>query len=156
MAAADIHRKCIQLNGDLTSAAIPLQKSKNRIAKLKRMSTRPMKIFKGWLVQWRPRHCVAAAILLTCPDVGIKGASAQPIQPPAIVSVCAPCHGIDGTGGDVEKPNLAGQNSIYIREQLLAFRSGKRNHPEMKTISRDLTNREIDELVIYYSTLVPR
>lgn len=83
-------------------------------------------------------------------------AVAQPARVPAIVTVCAPCHGADGTGGDVEKPNLAGQKSIYLRQQLLAFRSGKRRHPEMKTIARELTDREINQLVVYYSTLVPR
>jgi cytochrome c553 len=82
--------------------------------------------------------------------------NAQISRPPAVVAVCTPCHGIDGTGGDVEKPNLAGQKSIYIRQQLLAFRAGKRKHPEMKLIARDLTDREIDQLVIYYSTLAPR
>lgn len=87
------------------------------------------------------------------PHAGI--ASAQTSNPPAIVEVCTPCHGIDGTGGDVEKPNLAGQKSIYIREQLLAFRSGKRKHPDMKLIARDLSDREIDQLVIYYSALPP-
>ena len=111
----------------------------------------------------RPRHqflhLVAVAALPTafvCLNPGFEGASAQTNRPPAIVTVCAPCHGIDGTGGDVEKPNLAGQKSIYIRQQLMAFRTGKRRHPEMKSIARDLTDREIDQLVIYYSTLVPR
>jgi cytochrome c553 len=99
-----------------------------------------------------------AAIPAICAylSLGFEGASAQTNRPPTIVTVCAPCHGIDGTGGDVEKPNLAGQKSIYIRQQLMAFRTGKRKHPEMKTIVRNLTEREINQLVIYYSTLVPR
>ena len=84
-----------------------------------------------------------------------QAASAQSDSIPSIATACAPCHGLDGTGGDVEKPNLAGQKSIYLREQLLAFRTGKRKHPEMKLIGRDLSDREIDQLVIYYSTLVP-
>ena len=54
------------------------------------------------------------------------------------------------------KTNLAGQHSIYLRQQLLAFRSGKRKHPDMSKRARDLTDRDIDELVVYYSTLVPR
>ncbi|MCE3256427.1 MAG: cytochrome c-554 [Nitrobacter vulgaris] len=90
-----------------------------------------------------------------CLGAHVEIASAQANNPPAIVEVCAPCHGVDGTGGDVEKPNLAGQKSIYIREQLLAFRSGKRRHPDMKSIVRDLSDREIDQLVVYYSTLSP-
>ena len=81
--------------------------------------------------------------------------TAQTRHAPAIVSVCAPCHGADGVTGDAEKPNLAGQKSIYLRQQLLAFRSGKRRHPDMKTISRSLTDREIDQIVVYYSTLIP-
>ena len=86
----------------------------------------------------------------------LQAASAQSNSVPSIAAACAPCHGLDGTGGDVEKPNLAGQKSIYLREQLLAFRTGKRKHPEMKLIAHDLSDREIDQLVIYYSTLVPR
>jgi cytochrome c553 len=102
----------------------------------------------GW------KSCRASIALLWL-GAGIGIASAQSSSPPAIVEVCAPCHGINGIGGDVEKPNLAGQKSIYIREQLLAFRSGKRRHPEMKSIARELSDREIDQLVIYYSTLSP-
>lgn len=78
------------------------------------------------------------------------------VHPPTIVTVCTPCHGANGTGGDVDVPNIAGQKSIYLREQLLAFRAGRRKHPEMKTIGRTLTDREIDQIVVYYSTLVPR
>lgn len=83
-------------------------------------------------------------------------ADAQKARVPPIVTVCAPCHNTDGAGTDVEKPNLAGQHSIYLRQQLIAFRSGKRRHPEMSKQAKDLTDREIDQLVIYYSTLVPR
>jgi cytochrome c553 len=96
----------------------------------------------------------AVAACVICALVG--GAEADTRRAPAIVAVCAPCHGVEGTGGDVEKPNLAGQKSIYLRQQLLAFRTGKRKHPDMRTISRELTDREIDQLVVYYSTLVPR
>jgi cytochrome c553 len=102
------------------------------------------------------RGCVVGTVTLAFLASSLEGTIAQTSLPPAIVSVCAPCHGIDGTGGDVEKPNLAGQKSIYIRQQLMAFRTGKRKHPEMRSIARDLTDREIDQLVIYYSTPVPR
>jgi cytochrome c553 len=96
------------------------------------------------------------AIALGCFGLCLQSANAQTSRVPAIVTVCAPCHGADGAGGDVEKPNLAGQKSIYIRRQLEAFRAGRRKHPEMRPMARELTNREIDQLVIYYSTLAPR
>jgi cytochrome c553 len=80
---------------------------------------------------------------------------AQPKLAPVVASVCLPCHGLDGIGHDVEVPNLAGQHSVYPGEQLLAFKNGRRKHPEMYFIGRHLTDREIDELVAYYSTLPP-
>jgi len=83
-------------------------------------------------------------------------AGAQPRAVPTVVTVCAPCHGLDGIGRDVEVPNIAGQQSIYLRSQLMAFRKGQRQHPEMRHLARDLTDREIDELVVYYSTLAPQ
>jgi cytochrome c553 len=108
------------------------------------------------VVKGQSNYSIAAAMVaLLCAGSHVGFASAQTSHPPAIVELCTPCHGIDGTGGDVEKPNLAGQKSIYIREQLLAFRSGKRKHPDMKLIGRHLSDREIDQLVVYYSTLPP-
>jgi cytochrome c553 len=107
------------------------------------------------LARRQPYRAAAVMVGSLCLGVHAGVARAQTGNPPAIVEVCTPCHGRDGTGGDVEKPNLAGQKSIYLRQQLLAFRSGKRKHPEMKLIARDLSDREIDQLVIYYSTLPP-
>jgi cytochrome c553 len=97
-----------------------------------------------------------AVVLAVAFGMGAEPLRAQTSRPPAIVSVCAPCHGADGTSGTVEQPNLAGQKSIYLRQQLLAFRTGKRRHPEMREIGRHLTDREIDQIVVYYSTLPGR
>jgi cytochrome c553 len=95
------------------------------------------------------------AVAWTCLLIA-GGANAQTQRPPPIVTVCAPCHGVKGDEGNVEQPNLAGQKSIYLRTQLLAFRTGKRRHPDMGRVGRELTDREIDQLVVYYSTLPPR
>lgn len=56
----------------------------------------------------------------------------------------------------MQTPSLAGQSGIYLRNQLLAFRTGTRKHPDMKGIARDLTDREIDQVVLYYSLRAPR
>lgn len=100
----------------------------------------------------RPRFLLMAAACAS-PLIGMQPACAQSPRLLEIVSVCAPCHGKDGRSGTVEVPNLAGQRSIYLREQLAAFQSGRRKHPEMKVVARELTDREIDQIVIYYSTL---
>jgi cytochrome c553 len=83
-------------------------------------------------------------------------AVAQSPAAPAVVAVCAPCHGLDGIGREVEVPNIAGQHSIYLREQLLAFKGNRRKHPEMYFVGRYLSDQEIDQLVLYFSTLPAR
>jgi cytochrome c553 len=109
---------------------------------------RPCPVLTG-LARWR------VAIALGWLGLGMQPATAQNGRAPAIVTVCVPCHGVGGAGSDVEVPNLAGQNSIYLRRQLESFRAGRRKHPDMGPTARELTSREIDQLVIYYSTLPP-
>jgi len=58
-------------------------------------------------------------------------------------------------GRDVEIPNIAGQHSAYLRNQLLAFKRGQRRHPEMRYVAHELTEQDIDELAQYYSALPP-
>jgi cytochrome c553 len=94
---------------------------------------------------------VCGAVLCALPQpVGAQAAGA-----PEIVQVCAPCHGVNGAGRDVETPNLAGQSGIYLYSQLIAFRNRTRRHPDMKAIARDLSIREIEQIVAYYSILPP-
>jgi cytochrome c553 len=95
---------------------------------------------------------VAAATTLCAAE---QRAGAQSAGPPSIVKVCMPCHGVNGQGHDVETPTLAGQSGIYLYNQLIAFRTGTRKHPTMKPIASDLTDREIEQIVTYYSILPP-
>lgn len=75
---------------------------------------------------------------------------------PVSVGECAACHGEDGIARDVEVPHLAGQNERYLYNQMLAFRSGKRPHKEMRVMSRQMTNEEMAALAAYYAALPPR
>jgi cytochrome c553 len=75
-----------------------------------------------------------------------------PPAPPQI-EACAPCHGIDGIARDVEVPHLAGQNVVYLLNQLRAFHSGQRRHKEMNYMSRRMTEQEMESLADYYSSL---
>jgi cytochrome c553 len=100
-------------------------------------------------------------LLLSCTLIGAgwmlgpDWAKAQAVNTPAAANFCAPCHGLDGIGHDIEIPNLAGQHDVYMRNQLLAFRKGRREHPEMRYMARKLSDKEIDALVLYYSRLRP-
>lgn len=77
-------------------------------------------------------------------------------QVPPAATICAPCHGFDGIGHDVEVPNIAGQHDAYLRNQLKAFKTGQRRHPEMRYITHKLSDPELEGLVQYYAGLPPR
>ena len=72
---------------------------------------------------------------------------------PRKVEVCATCHGLDGIAKIAEAPNLAGQNQIYLIEQLTAFQKGARNNEMMNVVVKDLTDADIESLAAYYSSI---
>jgi cytochrome c553 len=53
-------------------------------------------------------------------------------------------------------PHLAGQNERYLFNQMMAFRTGKRVHKEMRYMARHMSVAEIAALAAYYAALPPR
>ena len=74
-----------------------------------------------------------------------------------LFAACAACHGAQGKGnGDAAFPVIGGQDVKYLRNQLLAWRSGeRRNSPggAMNDAAKGLTDAEIDALAHYVSGL---
>lgn len=68
-------------------------------------------------------------------------------------SACALCHGPIGIATLPNAPNLAGQQAIYIHEQLKNYRSGKRQNEVMNLIAKNLTDAEIMQLSTWYSSI---
>jgi cytochrome c553 len=66
---------------------------------------------------------------------------------------CAVCHGPMGIAVAPETPNLAGEPEGYLSRQLLAFRSGKRQHEVMNVIAKPLTDAEIGDLAAWFASL---
>lgn len=73
-----------------------------------------------------------------------------------LISGCVPCHGADGLAKFGEVPILAGQNAPYLLNQLHAFHTGKRVHKEMRYMTRNLTEEEMEAIAAYFSSLPPR
>lgn len=69
--------------------------------------------------------------------------------------VCTACHGPNGNSTNPEWPRLAGQNAVYIAQQLRLFRSGVRNNPVMKPLASALTDQDIDDLAVYFQAQTP-
>jgi cytochrome c553 len=69
---------------------------------------------------------------------------------------CVPCHGSDGIARDSEVPHLAGQNELYLINQMRAFRAGARVHAEMAYMMHDVDDDTIAALAAYFADLPPR
>ena len=63
---------------------------------------------------------------------------------------CVACHGIDGRATAPIYPNLSGQWTTYLRLQLMAYRSGKRQNGIMNGFAAALTDDEIRALAEHY------
>lgn len=100
-----------------------------------------------WLAAALPVLAVAALLTARPAPAEPRGSS---------VEDCAACHGVDGIARDTEVPHLAGQNERYLFNQMMAFRTGKRQHKEMRYMARSMSVQEIAALAAYYAELPPR
>lgn len=68
-------------------------------------------------------------------------------------AACVMCHGQNGIAPMPSAPNLAGQQEIYLSEQLKNYRTGKRQHEVMSVIAKSLTDADIEALTTWYSSM---
>jgi cytochrome c553 len=66
-------------------------------------------------------------------------------------AACFVCHGDKGKSNDPHFPSLAAQQSIYIVNQLNAFKSGERNNPAMQAKASKLTAEDINNYGAYFA-----
>lgn len=86
------------------------------------------------------------------PDPYIDGS----VQAGAVkAAVCFACHGPNGDSVVATFPRLAGQNAVYIAEQLHLFRSGVRPNPIMDPMAQTLSDQDIDNLAVFFAAQTP-
>jgi len=68
-------------------------------------------------------------------------------------AACSLCHGRIGVATLPNAPNLAGQQAIYVSEQLRNYRSGKRQNEVMNMIAKQLTDSEIAQISAWFSSI---
>lgn len=69
-------------------------------------------------------------------------------------AACTGCHGKDGRAApDGYYPRIAGKPAGYLREQLLHFRDGRRQHVAMAHLLAHLTDDYLGELAGYFAGL---
>ncbi len=67
--------------------------------------------------------------------------------------LCANCHGYDGVASLPGAANLSGQQEIYLKQQLKAYRSGERKNPMMTVVAKSLSDEDIDQLSGWYASI---
>ncbi|MBT3700922.1 MAG: c-type cytochrome [Alphaproteobacteria bacterium] len=98
---------------------------------------------------------------LNCGGENNKGTSA-PDQPES-AKVCIACHGNNGNSISQMVPRLAGQKKVYLVNELRSFRmtkgnsssfrfNNRRHHQLMSAIAGPLTNVEMRELAVWFSS----
>ena len=104
--------------------------------------------FKGSVLLFTIIAAVAfSALLLTTASAGSLEAGKQKAKS------CAVCHGVDGISKKPDTPSIAGQPEYYLRTQLADYRSGKRFHQQMNIVAQPLSDEDIDDLSIWYSSI---
>ena len=116
-------------------------------------------------VGWLGRLAAAATLSTLAPLTGMAQTPAGPVIAPfkdgdaargaTKAVVCSACHGPNGNSTSPEWPRLAGQNAVYIVEQLRLFRSAVRNNPVMKPLASTLSDQDIDDIAVYYQAQTP-
>jgi cytochrome c553 len=70
-------------------------------------------------------------------------------------AVCFSCHGPNGNSQNPVWPRLAGQNAVYIAEQLHLFKAGIRKNPVMQPMAAGLSDQDIDNLAVFFAAQTP-
>lgn len=76
-------------------------------------------------------------------------------QQPALVPLCAACHGVLGNSQTPLTPSLAGQPKVFLENQLVLIREGLRDIPQMKGMLDGVKDADLVLLANYFSAQTP-
>jgi len=104
---------------------------------------------------------VAACGLAIALRANAAGEAALPYSDGALqagaakAATCTACHGPSGNSTNPDWPKLAGQNAIYVAEQLHLFKAAVRNNPVMMPMGTTLSDKDIDDVAVYFEAQTP-
>jgi cytochrome c553 len=102
---------------------------------------------------FRILSAVAAALLAAPAPLAALHAETGPGR--AKAEMCFACHGPEGHSATGEVPTLAAQPRPFVATQLHLFRDGGRKDAQMAPMTVNLTDADIDDIAVYFSTVPP-
>ncbi len=97
------------------------------------------------------RHASLLTMLLPLAACAQAPAAPAAVAKPAQLGLCAACHGENGTSRVPGTPHIGGQDELYLKNSLLAYRDGDRKSSAMNAISNALQPKDIDDLARWYA-----
>ena len=88
------------------------------------------------------------AIVTTAAHAGSGNAEAGEQK----AAACSACHGADGNSAASTFPKLAGQNSRYLTQQLIAIQSGARVVPTMAGQLDGMSEQDLLDIAAFYAS----
>ena len=71
----------------------------------------------------------------------------------AKAATCTGCHGREGISANPQWPNLAGQQELYLKNQIIAFRDGGRENAMMAAMVKNLNDVDAANIAAYYASI---
>lgn len=93
---------------------------------------------------------IGALALLGTSNIGLAKGDAAAGK--AKAASCTGCHGANGEG-KAPYPALAGKSEDDVEHALMDYKSGKRTNGIMKSFAAKLSDKDIENIAAYYSSL---
>jgi len=68
-----------------------------------------------------------------------------------VAGMCRTCHGLDGYARVPIAPHIAGEPLDYLEAQLMAFKTGAREHEMMSVVAASLSAQQIADVSAWYA-----
>lgn len=99
------------------------------------------------------RRFFAIYLLLHCYGTQLRADDLSTVEKKA--TTCFSCHGDKGKNQSAQNPILAAQQSVYLVNQLNAFKSGARINPTMQAQAKQLSTEDINNFGAYFAVQKP-
>ncbi len=77
--------------------------------------------------------------------------AADPEAGRKVANMCRTCHGLDGYAAIPIAPHIGGEPQGYLEAQLMAFKTGARQHEMMSVVTAGLSAQQIADVAAWYA-----
>jgi len=80
------------------------------------------------------------------------GHAGDPSEGRKIANMCRTCHGLNGYAQVPIAPHIGGEPQAYLEAQLMAYKTGQREHEMMSVVTASLSAQQISDVAAWYAS----